>query len=126
MTENKMLRQAIGGQQATIASLSEAHKKEVDALNARIKELTAQVAWLNRQLYGRKSEKLPVYDPNYPDLFADQFGDLLRAAEEKRDEAVEQLPKEEKQAPKQKRQVRRKLEDLPVLETVRLGKAERV
>ena len=126
MTENKMLRQAIGGQQATIASLSEAHKKEVDALNARIKELTAQVAWLNRQLYGRKSEKLPVYDPNYPDLFADQFGDLLRAAEEKRDEAVEQLPKEEKQAPKQKRQVRRKLEDLPVLETVRRGKAERV
>ena len=120
MTENKMLRQAIGVQQATIASLSEAHKKEVDALNARIKELTAQVAWLNRQLYGRKSEKLPVYDPNYPDLFADQFGDLLRAAEEKRDEAVEQLPKEEKQAPKQKRQVRRMLEDLPVLETVRL------
>ena len=31
----------------------------------------AQVAWLNRQLFGRKSEKLRVYDPNMPDLFAD-------------------------------------------------------
>jgi len=31
------------------------HKKEIDTLRARIKELTAQVAWLNRQLYGRKS-----------------------------------------------------------------------
>ena len=120
MTENEMLRQAIGVQQTTIASLSEAHRKEVDALNARIKELTAQVAWLNRQLYGRKSEKLPFFDPNYPDLFAGQFGDLLKQAEEKRDEAVAQLPKEEKRTPKQKRQVRRMLEDLPVLEQVRL------
>ena len=116
------LQQVNASQAETIKKLTEQN----ESLQSRIKELTAQVAWLNRQLYGRKSEKLPVYDPNYPDLFADQFGDLLRAAEEKRDEAVEQLPKEEKQAPKQKRQVRRMLEDLPVLETVRLGKAERV
>ncbi len=127
MAENEILKQAIEAQQATIASLSEAHKKEqeshrkeVDVLNARIKELTAQVAWLSRQLYGRKSEKLPVFDPNYPDLFAAEFGDLLKQAEEKRDEAVAQLPKDEKQTPKQKRQVRRMLEDLPVLEQVRL------
>ena len=120
MNENEILRQAIEVQQATIASLSEAHKKEVDKLTARIKELTAQVAWLNRQLYGRKSEKLPVYDPNYPDLFAAEFGDLLKQAEEERDEAVAQLPKEEKQTARQKRHVRKMLEDLPVLETVRL------
>ena len=127
MTENEILRQAIEVQQATIAALSEAHKKEqeahkkdVDRLSARIKELTAQVAWLSRQLYGRKSEKLPVFDPTYPDLFAAEFGDLLKQAEEKRDEAVAQLPKDEKQTPKQKRQVRRMLEDLPVLEQVRL------
>ena len=54
---------------------------------------TAQVAWLNRQLFGRKSEKLPVYDPNYPDLFADQFADLMQQAEEKRDEAVAEIEK---------------------------------
>ena len=127
MAENEILRQAIEAQQATIAALSEAHKKEqeahkkdVDKLSARIKELTAQVAWLSRQLYGRKSEKLPVFDPTYPDLFAAEFGDLLKQAEEKRDEAVAQLPKDERQTPKQKRQVRRMLEDLPVLEQVRL------
>ena len=125
MNENKILRQATATPEATVASLSEAlkkeqeaHRKETDALNARIKELTAQVAWLNRQLFGRKSEKLPIIDPNYPDLFAAEFADLLQKAEEKRDEAMEQLPKEEKATPKQKRQVRRMLEDLPVLERV--------
>ena len=98
----------------------EAHKRDVDRLTVRIKELTAQVAWLNRQLYGRKSEKLPIIDPNYPDLFAAEFGDLLKQAAEKRDEAVSQLPKEEKPTTKQKRQLRRMLEDLPVLEQVRI------
>ena len=114
MNEIEILKQAIEVQQTTIAALSEAHKKEqeahkkdVDRLTARIKELTAQVAWLNRQLYGRTSEKLPIIDPNYPDLFAAEFGDLLKQAEEKRDEAVSQLPKEEKPTTKQKRQLRR-------------------
>ena len=133
MTENEILKQALEANNATILSLvdtikkqdeailkkDEEHRKETEALAARIKELTAQVAWLNRQLYGRKSEKLPVFDPNYPDLFAAEFGDLLKQAEEKRDEAVAQLPKDERQTPKQKRQVRRMLEDLPVLEQVR-------
>jgi len=48
MNENEILRQAIEVQQTTIAALSEAHKKEqeahkrdVDRLTARIKELTA-------------------------------------------------------------------------------------
>lgn len=127
MQEKETLTKQVETLTASFAALSEesrkekeAHKKETDSLRARIKELTAQVAWLNRQLYGRKSEKLPVFDPNYPDLFADQFGDLLKQAEEKRDEAVSQLPKEEKQTQKQKRQVRKMLEDLPVLETIRL------
>ena len=120
MEERDILMKTIESLNASIQTLSENHKKEVESLNSRIKELTAQVAWLNRQLFGCKSEKLPVFDPNYPDLFADQFGDLLKQAEEKRDEAVSQLPKEEKQTPKQKRQVRKMLEDLPVLKTVRL------
>lgn len=71
----------------------------------------------NRQLFGRKAEKLPVYDPNMPDLFADEFADLQRKAEEKRDEAVEKIEKESAEEKKQKRQNRKMLEDLPVLET---------
>ena len=43
-----ILPKTIDGLNATIASLSENHKKEVDSLNQRIKELTAQVAYLNR------------------------------------------------------------------------------
>ena len=118
-----ILLKTIDGLNATNASLSEAqkkqsedHKKEVDSLNRRIKELTAQVAYLNRQLFGRKAEKLPIYDPNYPDMFADQFADIMQQAEEKRDEAVAEIEKTTKAERKQKKQNRIMMEDLPVLE----------
>ena len=55
--------------------------------------MTAQVAWLNRQLFGRKSEKLRVYDPTIPDLFSEEFAGLRQGAEEKRDEAVKKIEK---------------------------------
>ena len=111
-----ILPKTIDGLNATIATLSENHRKEVESLNQRIKELTAQVAYLNRQLFGRKSEKLPVYDSNYPDLFAGQFADLMQQAEEKRDEAVAEIEKTTKAERKQKKQNRIMIEDLPVLE----------
>ncbi|WP_300792350.1 IS66 family transposase, partial [uncultured Bacteroides sp.] len=79
--------------------------------------MTAQVAWLNRQLFGRKSEKFRVYDPNMPDLFADEFSGLREQAEEKRDEAVEKIGKESVEDGKRNRQNRKMIEDLPVLET---------
>ena len=47
-------------------------------LQKRIGELTAQVAWLNRQLFGRKSEKLAKYDPNQPTLFDDEHSPITR------------------------------------------------
>nr|WP_255417111.1 hypothetical protein [Proteiniphilum sp. X52] len=105
---------------ASIASLSATNKKQAEQnekLRERVRELTARVAWLNRQLFGRKSEKLPVYDPGMPDLFADEFAGLQRQAEEKRDEAVEKIEKESAEEKKQKRQNRKMIEDLPVLET---------
>ena len=120
MEEREMLLKTIETLNASIATLSENHKKEVDSLNARIKELTAQVAWLNRQLFGRKSEKRKADGPVFPDLFADEYSDLEKQAEEARDEAVGQIPGEEKPTPSQKRRVRRMLEDLPVLERVRI------
>ena len=127
MSENDILREAIEVYKGTISTLSaaraedqEKHRKEVDALNARIMELTAQVAWLKRQLFGSKTEKLPVYDPSSPDLFADQFADLLKQAESERDDAVSAIPVADKPTPREKRQVRAMLEDLPVLEQVRI------
>lgn len=70
MDEKAILLKTIEGLNASIASLSATNKKQAEQnekLQARIKELTAQVAWLNRQLFGRKSEKLHALDSHMPD-----------------------------------------------------------
>ena len=120
MEEKAILLKTIEGLNASIASLSATNKNQAEQirnLQERIKELTAQVAWLNRQLFGRKSEKLHALDSHMPDLFADEFAGLRRQAEEKRDEAVKQIEKESKEEKRRKRQNRKMIEDLPVLET---------
>lgn len=83
MDEKDILLKTIEGLNASVASLSATNKKQAEQnekLQERIKELTAQVAWLNRQLFGRKSEKLRIYDPNMPDLFAGEFAGLRHQA----------------------------------------------
>ena len=120
MEEKEILLKTIKGLNASVASLSATNKKQAEQnekLQERIKELTAQVAWLNRQLFGRKSEKLRVYDPTIPDLFSEEFAGLRQEAEEKRDEAVKKIEKESAEDKKRKRQNRKMVEDLPVLET---------
>ena len=120
MDEKDILLKTIEGLNASVASLSATNKdqsEQIKSLQERIKELTAQVAWLNRQLFGRKAEKLPVYDSGMRDLFADEFAGLRRQAEERRDKAVEKLEKESAEEKRQKRQNRKMIEDLPVLET---------
>ena len=120
MEEKEILLKTIEGLNASVASLSATNKKQAEQnekLQERIKELTAQVAWLNRQLFGRKSEKLRVYDPTMPDLFSEEFAGLRQEAEEKRDEAVKKIEKESAEVRKQNRQNRKMVEDLPVLET---------
>ena len=120
MDEKDILLKTIEGLNASVASLSAIKKdqsEQIKSLQERIKELTAQVAWLNRQLFGRKAEKLPVYDSGMRDLFADEFAGLRRQAEEKRDKAVEKLEKESAEEKRQRRQNRKMIEDLPVLET---------
>ena len=86
------LQQVNASQAETIRKLTQQN----ESLQSRIKELTAQVAWLNRQLFGRKSEKRKADGPVFPDLFADEYSDLEKQAEEARDEAVGQIPGEEK------------------------------
>ena len=57
MEEKEILLKTIEGLNASVASLSATNKKQAEQnekLQERIKELTAQVAWLNRQLFGRK------------------------------------------------------------------------
>ena len=109
--------QTIESLNASIQTLSESHKKEVESLNARIKELTAQVAWLNRQLFGRKSEKLPVINPNQLDLFAGMLPENAQQIADAHDEAVEKIIKT-KEERRQEKKNRIMMEDLPVLEQV--------
>ena len=107
------LQQVNASQAETIKKLTEQN----DSLQSRIKELTAQVAWLNRQLFGRKSEKLPIIDPNYPDLFAGMIPENAQQITDAHDEAVDKIvmTKEERRQEKKNRIM---MEDLPVLEQV--------
>ena len=113
MEEKEVLLQTIGALNSTISSLSQTNA----ALQKRIDELTAQVAWLNRQLFGRKSEKLIAYDPNLPSLFDDEFLSKAAEIEEARDAAVASIA-QSAQDKKQERKNRKMIEDLPVLERV--------
>ena len=117
MEERDMLTNTIESLNASIRTLSESHKKEVESLNARIKELTAQVAWLNRQLYGRRSEKLRVIDPNQLDLFAGMPPENAHQIADARDGAVEKIVKTKEERRREKKN-RIMMEDLPVLERV--------
>ena len=107
------LQQVNASQAETIRKLTEQN----ESLQSRIKELTAQVAWLNRQLFGRKSEKLPIIDPNYPDLFAGMLPENVQQMADARDEAVEKIVKT-KEERRQEKKNRIMMEDLPVLEQV--------
>ena len=117
MEERDILLQTIESLNASIQTMSADHKKEVESLNTRLKELTAQVAWLNRQLFGRKSEKLGIIDPAQLNLFADIQSEQMQEANESRDEAVEKITKT-KEERRQEKKNRIMMEDLPVLEQV--------
>ena len=79
MIQQDIMEQIIRSQQEQIAGLLEANRslvesngrllEQTDALQQKIQELLSQIAWLNRQLFGRRSEKLAVLDPNQLSLF---------------------------------------------------------
>lgn len=117
---NSQLEQ-IRAQQQTNQMLAESNQKLTDQskqLQKKIDELLSQVAWLNRQLFGRRSEKLAALDPNQLSLF-----DPTLAAEEQakldaaHDEAVAAIRQHESTT-KAERRNRKLLEDLPVIEVV--------
>lgn len=79
MIRQDTMEQIIRSQQEQIAGLLEANRslvesngkllEQTDALQRKIQELLSQIAWLNRQLFGRRSEKLAALDPNQLSLF---------------------------------------------------------
>lgn len=79
MIQQDTMEQIIRSQQEQIAGLLETNRslfesnekllEQTDALQQKIQELLSQIAWLNRQLFGRRSEKLAALDPNQLSLF---------------------------------------------------------
>ena len=73
-------------------------------LAAQVKELSDQIAQLQRMLFGRRSEKLPVRDKNQLDLFDTSIAPEVVQAQEVATAQIEKANHEEK---KQKRQNRK-------------------
>lgn len=68
----KSQQEQIRGLLETNRTLAESNQKLMEQtgdLQQKVQELLSQVAWLNRQLFGRKSEKLAALDPNQLSLF---------------------------------------------------------
>jgi len=102
-------------QQEQLLSQAESIKQ----LTNRVNELLSQVAWLNRQLFGRRSEKLAHLDPNQSSLFDEVFAPQQRVEEIEvaRQAAVAEIAVSDAERKKERRQ-RKLLENLPVVEEV--------
>jgi hypothetical protein len=109
-----------------IKQLSETNSKqheEITTLRLELQRLSAQIAWFTRQMFGRKSEKFGVFDPNQLALnFEGQQVDSiqqdasLEAARQVAESEIVQMPS--RQENKTERKNRKLLENLPVVEIV--------
>ena len=128
MIQQDTMEQMIRSQQEQIAGLLEANRslvesngkllEQTDALQRKIQELLSQIAWLNRQLFGRRSKKLAALDPNQLSLF-----DPVPAtgqSEDMEEDSSAAAPSKAKPDGKKKesRRNRELLEGLPVVEVV--------
>ncbi len=104
---------------AALKEINASQMKSIKELTARNQELLSQIAWLNRQLFGRKSEKFAHLDPNQLSLFENRISQAQEEAriEEARAAAVEEI-EQHKVDKKTERRNRKMLEDLPVIKEV--------
>ena len=116
MTQTETLELLVATLQQTNFTQSESIQRltrQNEQLQNKLGELLAQVAWLNRQLFGRKSEKLSHLDPNQLSLFDMPVQALEQEnAEEPRAEDIEPSTT----GKKKERHNRKLLEGLPVVE----------
>jgi transposase len=84
-------------------------------LKSKVEELEKQLAWLKRQYFGRKSEKLAHLDPNQYSLFDEPLSEYIQEIEAAKEVAEKQI-KESTEERKKERQTRKMLEGLPVVE----------
>lgn len=65
MTTEEVLLQTV----ASLTKTNEEQGRQIEELTAELKKMSAQLAWFQRQMYGRKSERHIAID-NHPSLFA--------------------------------------------------------
>lgn len=117
----------IKGQQEQIKGLLETNRTLVESnqklmeqtrdLQQKVQELLSQVAWLNRQLFGRKSEKLAALDPNKLSLFDALPNPSQEEADLVNTDSVAMICKPDGKK-KESRRNRELLEGLPVVEII--------
>ena len=118
MTQTETLELLVATLQQTNVSQSESIRqltRQNEQLQNKLDELLAQVVWLNRQLFGRKSEKLSRLDPNKLSLFEQPAQSLEPGPLE---EAVVEQTTTPMVTKKKERQNRKLPEELPVVEVV--------
>lgn len=102
----------------TIESLvktNEQQARQLEEMSVRIKELTAQLAWFQRRMFGRSSEKRMALD-GQPSLF-DSTGESVPVTGME-EEGPEEKPVRTVISRKGKHGSRENWENLPVLETI--------
>jgi len=121
--------QIIKCQQEQIASLLATNRslvesngkllKQTDVLQQKLQDLLSQIAWLKRQLFGRRSEKVAALDPNQLSLF-DLFPPIGQEEESNdRNADTSVVSKAELEGKKKEARYNRELlEGLPVVEVV--------
>lgn len=116
-TEEALLNDLLKSNQALLES-NQKLVEQLSSLQDRVNELLAQNAWLNRQLWGRKSEKHSIVDPRQLSLFDPPISEQKQVeGAEEYDSAVAQIQENTAKA-KPKRQNRKLLDNLPVVEVV--------
>ena len=81
----EMMQEMLASQAESLRLLTEqiAEKDRINkALEQRVAELSAQLAWFQRQMFGRKSEKIPLMDPNQMSLFDEPIAPEVVQAQE--------------------------------------------
>lgn len=108
------LMRTIDSQKKVIESLA----GQLEDATQRNKLLTAQLAWLQRQLFGRKSEKYLPIDERQLCLFSqEEMGGMSGAQAEEPEAPAEQQPAEQpkQQRPAPKTKTRQSYDNLPIL-----------
>ena len=114
------LEQALLATIDTLTKTNESQGRQIEQLTARVDELLAQIAWLQRKIFGRSSEK---FNPDtHPSLFTEEELGETPKLEETSAQTSEAAQTETSEKPKRQpvSRARQGWDNLPVLETVTL------